>query len=54
MADFDRAMAEIGASDARWNTLAEWLSETVKGVGSYGVRGNKRLFAGFNKERKAA
>ena len=52
MADFDRVMAEIGAGDARLHALAERLSETVRGIGSYGVRGNKRLFVGFDKERK--
>ena len=30
------------------------LQKTVYGIGSYGLRGKKRLYVGFNKERKVA
>ena len=32
--------------------FATRLQSTVNGIGSYGIRGKKRLYAGFNKERK--
>ena len=32
--------------------FATQLQSTVQGIGSYGIRGKKRLYVGFNKERK--
>lgn len=30
------------------------IQNTVENIGSYGIRGNKRLYVGYNKERKVA
>ena len=36
------------------SSLLESIKQTINNVGSYGLRGNKRQYVGFNKERKVA
>ena len=54
MDDFDDRLGKISGSGEGFDKMTLCLEEHVKGIRSYGLKGKKRLYVGYNKERKVA
>lgn len=54
MDDFDDRLGKISGSGEGLDKMTLCLEEHVKGIRSYGLKGKKRLYVGYNKERKVA
>ena len=52
MDDFDARLKALSSNGKAFTAMAGRLADHVKGVRSYGLNGKKRLYVGYNRERK--
>jgi hypothetical protein len=52
--DLEKLLSYIVKSDIDSNSILYSIYEQINNIGSYGIKGGKRVFVGYNKERKVA
>ncbi|HOJ12771.1 MAG TPA: site-specific DNA-methyltransferase [Clostridiales bacterium] len=52
--DLEKLLSCIAKSDIDSNSILYSIYENINNIGSYGIKGGKRVFVDFNKERKVA
>ena len=50
----EKLSSSLNGDSTAIESFCRSIQETVKGIGSYGLKGEKRLYVGYNKERKVA